>query len=581
MSPSPLHYQVIPIDPHAHLFRVVLTIPEPLPQQQIRMAAWIPGSYMIRDFARHIVMLRASDIQGESVVLQQIDKQRWQLNSIATPLIITAEIYAWDLSVRGAHFDQNHAYFNGTSLFFEVIGQSDRRCEVTLEPPPFAHHWRVATTLPRLTAAAWGFGRYYANGYQQLIDHPVEMADFTLLEFIAAGVTHAVTLSGRHFADTGRLKQDLARLCSAHIELFGRPAPFDRYLFQIFVVDEGYGGLEHQNSTSLIISRHDLPRVGEDRMSDGYRTLLGLCSHEYFHSWNVKRIRPRCLAEADLSQESPTPLLWFFEGVTSYYDDLMLLRCGLIDENSYLELLGETITRLLRTPGRHQQTLRDASFNAWTKFYRQDENSPNAIVSYYTKGAVVALAIDLSLQRHGSSLDQVMQHLWQRYLATGEAIDEATLEAVICQFGGADLPPLLHLAIRTTEELPIRQLLAQRGITLHLRPMSGSKDRGGKATNTAAPAVWLGIKCSADPLGVKVNHVLRDSPAMQAGISAGDILIAWDNLRIDLAGFERLTSCYKPNQGVTLHGFRLDELLCYRVTLVAPPLDTAWLERQP
>ena len=373
-----INYTIAPINPSAHLFEVILTIAKPDPDGQVvSLPAWIPGSYLIRDFARNIVEI-AAVADRKPLALLKLDKQSWRCAPCTGPVTLRYSVYAWDLSVRSAHLDTTHGYFNGTSVFLRVHGQDHLPCTVEIVPPegPFAESWRVATTLPCEDAPKWGFGRYRAADYDELIDHPVEMGDFTLIEFEACGVPHAVTLTGRHRADTERLARDLKTICEYEIAFFGIPAPMQEYLFQVMVIDDGYGGLEHRSSTSLICSRSDLPRVGEPETSEGYRSFLGLCSHEYFHTWNVKRIKPAAFIPYDLSREVHTPLLWLFEGFTAYYDDLILRRCRLIDDESYLELLGQNITRVMRGSGRLKQPLADSSFDAWTKYYKQDETPP-------------------------------------------------------------------------------------------------------------------------------------------------------------------------------------------------------------
>ncbi|HEA25778.1 MAG TPA: M61 family peptidase, partial [Ectothiorhodospiraceae bacterium] len=312
-----IHYHVTPSNPEAHLFEIKLTIQQPAPAgQRLTLPAWIPGSYMIRDFAKNIVTLEAH-ANNEPVAFQKTDKQSWQFASCSGPLIISYSVYAWDLSVRTAHLDQSHGYFNGTSLFLEVEGQSEQPCSVEISAPArdYGSQWQVATTLPSLKAKPYQFGLYQAASYDELIDHPVEMGRFTLIKFSATGIPHEVAITGRHDCDEKRLVEDLARICESQIAMFGE-APFERYLFQVMVVGNGYGGLEHRSSTSLLCNRDDLPHHNMKKVSNGYRQFLGLCSHEYFHSWNIKRIKPAAFIPYDLSQESHTSLLWFFEGIT-------------------------------------------------------------------------------------------------------------------------------------------------------------------------------------------------------------------------------------------------------------------------
>ena len=341
-----IRYLITSRNPASHCFDVRIEVPGPIEDgQQLRLPNWIPGSYMIRDFARHLIDLKAY-ADEQAIGLEQIDKSNWRVGSVSGLLNVEYRVYARDLSVRAAHLDHTHGYFNGSSVFLEVVGRGDEPCEVQIDKPPAdtCTDWRLATSLTRKQAEVYGFGLYEAEDYADLIDHPVEMGEFTQIGFEACGVPHDIILTGRFTCDEARLAEDLQRICEHHIRFFGEPAPMDYYQFQVLVVGDGYGGLEHRRSTSLIASRDSLPQPGVEAVTDDYRDFLGLCSHEYFHTWNVKRIKPAVYEPYDLQNEVYTDLLWAFEGITSYYDDLALVRCGLIDENSYLELLAQTMT---------------------------------------------------------------------------------------------------------------------------------------------------------------------------------------------------------------------------------------------
>ncbi|HID48486.1 MAG TPA: M61 family peptidase, partial [Chromatiales bacterium] len=426
MSATPIQYRICPARPEAHVFALRCRIAQPdRLGQRVSMPAWIPGSYTLRHFARHVIGIRAES-GGQPVNIRKVDSNTWQCDPCDGPLTLDYEVYARDLSVRTAHLDTRHAYLNGTSVFLLVHGKEDHACEVDIRPPAEGGTgWRVATTLPRAGAEPWGFGAYRAADYDELVDHPVEMGDFTVAGFEAGGIPHDIVLSGRHRTDLARLCQDLQKICTTHIDLFGELPAIDRYLFLVQVVGDGYGGLEHRSSTSLLCSRKDLPLAGEKQINEDYRSFLGLCSHEYFHLWNVKRIKPAAFLPYDLLHENHTRQLWAFEGITAYYDDLALVRSGLISGKDYLELLGQTVTRVLRNPGRFRQSVADSSFDAWTRFYQQDESAPNTIVSYYAKGSLLALSLDLTLrqathQRH--SLDDLMRRLWQDYGRPGRGL---------------------------------------------------------------------------------------------------------------------------------------------------------------
>jgi predicted metalloprotease with PDZ domain len=402
------------------------------------------------------------------------------------------------------------------------------------------------------------------------------------VSFEAGRIAHELAVTGRHRADLARLAADLRSLCECHQRFFGGSPPMDRYLFQLSVRGDGYGGLEHRSSSSLVCGRSDLPRAGEAEMSSAYRALLGLFSHEYFHAWNVKAIRPAAFLPYDLSREVHTRLLWVFEGITSYYDDLALVRAGLIEPESYLDLLGQTVTRVWRGPGRFRQSLAESSFDAWTRFYRQDENSPNAIVSYYAKGAVVALALDAVLRRETGdrqSLDEVMRRLWQRYGLTGRGVEEEAVERLAEEVAGRSLADFFARYVHGTEDPPLAELLAYMGVDFRLRPAEGQADKGGRP---AALPEWLdrpslGIRFETAEGGVRVTHVMEGGAGHLAGIAAGDVLVALDGLRVTAGGLEALLGTYPVGAELRLHAFRRDELIELVGRVQAAPADTCVL----
>lgn len=567
-----IHYRIQPLRPEAHLFAVEVRVPSPTPEgQAFAMPAWIPGSYMIRDFARHVVAFEAH-CNGVPLAWQKLDKHTWQLAPASGAVTVRIEVYAWDLSVRGAHLDTTHGYFNGSCVFLAAKGHEDQPCEVEMQPPEGAAYatWQVATGMPRLSGGALGFGRFRADSYDALIDYPVEMGHFTHATFEACGVPHQVVLSGRHRADMARLCRDLKPICEQHIRLFGEPAPMQDYVFMTLVTGDGYGGLEHRNSTSLMCTRSDLPRLTDapDQVREGYRNYLGLCSHEYFHSWNIKRIKPEVFTPFDLNQEVYTELLWAFEGITSYYDDLALVRSGLITPQSYLELLGQTISRVQRGSGTTRQTVTESSFDAWTRFYKQDENAPNAIVSYYAKGALVALALDLTLReltQEEKSLDDLMRLLWQRYGQTGEGVPERGIQALAEELAGQSLDDFFNLALYSTDPLPLTELLHARGVTLNWRAPASHADNGGKPA-TLTP-VNLGVRLAEDPLGARIAVAYDQGAAMAAGLSAGDVIVALDGLKTDARKLDDQLAAYQPGDRLSVHAFRRDELMSFTVTL--------------
>ena len=484
-SAAPIHYQVEVGDLHAHLYRITLTIARPAAKQVLALPVWIPGSYLVREFAKNLQQLTAQ--QGrQTLAVSQLDKSRWQLTCQPNrPLVLHYAVYARDDSVRTAWLDPARGFFNGTSLLLQVDGQTGQPHALTVTTPKGARNWSLTTGLTPVHVDKRGFGDYLAADYDELADCPVEMGPFWSGTFTAGGVPHRFVVAGAAPSFDGeRLLRDSQRICETAIRFWhprGKP-PHANYLFMLNAVDDSYGGLEHRNSTALICGRRDLPRLGQSQQTDGYTTLLGLISHEYFHTWNVKRLRPADFARYDYGQENYTQLLWFFEGFTSYYDDLLLRRAGLLDDAGYLKLLNKTLNQVQQTPGRALQSVAQASFDAWVKYYRPDENTANATVSYYTKGALVALCLDLTLRRESrSTLDAVMRALWKR--CKGGPMTEADLLAVLQQLGGRDFSPELTAWVHGTHDLPVTDLLALQGVTLKEEPAQMAQRLGLRAVS--------------------------------------------------------------------------------------------------
>ena len=574
-----IRYQISSPNPASHYFEVTLRVDNPDPDgQRLRLPNWIPGSYMIRDFSRNLLDLRARGQSGE-LDIEQIDKSNWRVGASSGELTVAYKVYAKDLSVRAAHLDHTHGYYNGSSVFIEVIGQGDQPCEVLIEKPDasFCADWQLATSLKRKQAEAYGFGLYEALDYDDLIDHPVEMGAFTRIAFEACGVPHDIILTGRFECDQARLAADLKTICEHHIRFFGEPAPMDYYQFQVMVVGEGYGGLEHRASTSLIASRASLPKPGQTGVDDDYRDFLGLCSHEYFHTWNVKRIKPAVYQPYDLQQEVYTDLLWAFEGITSYYDDLGLLRSGLIEMDSYLELLAQTMTRVQRGLGRSRQSAAESSFNAWTKFYKQDENAANAIVSYYAKGCLIAACIDLKMREltdGQQNLDTVMRRLWQTCIQQGKGVEPDSIQQLVSEVTGVDLGPFLQELIYGTSELPLPELLAAVGVEVVQRVAKNPQDKGGKDVEAELPAADFGATLKDGEAGLMIQRVVEAGAAQSGGLSAGDQIIALDGLRLNQAQLESKILRAKPGDVWQAHAFRRDELHQFEIVLQAAAATT-------
>ena len=503
-----IHYQIDVHDLHAHVWQVSLTIPQPQALQILQLPVWIPGSYMVREFSKQLSLFTAHQA-GRTCEVTQTAKATWHVHADESQaLTLRYQVHAYDASVRTAWLDALRGFFNPTSLCLMACGFEQLPHTVHISQPNDCPDWQLATALKPVKINAKGFGLYTAADYDELADSPVEMSAFWSGQFTAKGVPHKVVVSGASPSfDGARLLKDMQSICETEISFWhgkGKPV-HDRYVFLINAVADGYGGLEHKHSTSLIFKREDLPRVDQTANSDGYVSLLGLISHEYFHTWNVKRMRPVGLTRYDYTQENYTDLLWFFEGFTSYYDDVLLCRSELISPAVYLKLLGKTINNVWQTPGRKKHSVAQSSFEAWTKLYLQDANSPNLSVSYYAKGSLVGLCLDLSLRQSGHSLDEVMRGLWKRCKAG--PMQESDVLQVLKDTTGRTWQRELKAWVHGTADLPLQELLSAQGVDINM--------------DSAPLTQQLGLRVQENH-AVQVKTVLSGSVCEAAGFAPGD-----------------------------------------------------------
>ncbi|OOY53821.1 hypothetical protein BOV97_00975 [Solemya velum gill symbiont] len=534
------------------------------PAMRLTLPAWIPGSYMIRDFARNITSLKAYDAADKQLSVTKLDKHNWQVDCTEGELVIEYSIYANDLSVRSAFIDSSLLFFNGTSLFLRPIecDVESYRVHISRLQESCCTNWKIATTLPKIATDSDGYGEYQVNSYEQLIDTPLIAADYDSCELTVAGVPHRMVFCGRHTGDLERVGRDITPILEEHIALFGE-LPVQQYLFMTMVTGNGYGGLEHADSTALICSRKELPAYGNESVSEDYQRYLGLCSHEYFHLWNVKRIKPSIMQEPDLGNEVYTPQLWSYEGITSYYDKLALLRSGSIEIVAYLKQIAKVVTRVTRGTGRELQSIAESSFDAWTKFYKQDENAPNAIVSYYTKGSLVAFGLDMELRQQSEdsfSLDDVMRRLWQEYGSKGRGTDDDSIEEICISLVGDGIASFFDLYVRGTAELPLERWFAAVGISSRIRPKSGDGDDGSASASqpdeAAEAKVSLDAVVAEHPAGVLLSVLYQDGLAQRAGLAARDLLVAVDGYQVNKKNVDAIVSALPLQQTVKLHAFR-------------------------
>jgi predicted metalloprotease with PDZ domain len=557
-----MRYRLSLPEPHTHLFHVEAVLERPEPAQELALPVWTPGSYLVREFARHLEGVEAEDGQGRKLAVERLDKQRFRVaTGGAERAVVRYRVYANELTVRTCHLDGTHGYLNGAAVFLCAPGREREPHVLEIAPP---EGWSVATALPG------GPTTFTARDYDELADSPVEIGRHRIVTFTALGKPHEIAVWGRGNLDEGRLADDARRVVEALGGLMGG-LPYERYLFILHLTEKRKGGLEHASSATLNVGRMQFfPR-------DQYEETLGLFAHEFFHLWNVKRMRPAALVPFDYAREQYTRLLWWFEGATSYYEALALARAGVVDARKHLRNLGRALTQLERTPGARKMSVEEASFLAWVKLYRPDENSVNSAISYYLKGELVAFALDLALRRAGSSLDALLRTLYQRY--EGRGLPEAGVEEAAAELLGADAARrFFDRHVRGTE--PIELDLELVGLRLRRRPAQAFDDRGGAPAKNGderpAPG-WLGVELAPGPK-LAVASVREGSPAHRAGLYAEDELVAEDGFRVDRAAlWDRL--CERgPSGTLRLTVFRRDELVEVRVPLAPWPDDTVWLE---
>ena len=559
-----IQYTIWSADLYGHRFHVKLRIENPLPSGQIlQMPAWIPGSYLIRDFSKQIETIEGFALSkpNEALVLERIDNDQWRLPKVTGPVEILTTVYAFDSSVRAAYLDTERAFINPSSLCLAVMGQESLPCAVVLIPPKdtCANSWTVQTGLQPAKVDDQGYGFYLAKNYDDLLDHPIAMGEFQIAHWQSNGVSHAMAIQGCiHEVDLERLATDLQAICTCTINLFEpktKQAPFQNYLFLVNAVLSGYGGLEHRNSTALLCRRDQIPQIHSPLDEASYREFLGLCSHEYFHAWLVKRIQPKAFQPYQLDRRNHTRLLWLFEGFTSYYDDLQLFRSKRIDLKTYLQLVANNWNGILRGPGRLKQSLADSSFDAWTKYYQADENTPNAVVSYYGKGALLALGLDLKIRaftNNQKSLDDLMRLIWKIHGVTLDGIAEDGLDDLMRTLLGAGFNATWNefksRYIFGTEDIPIQKWIDSEFITVKQK----------KHSKLEQIKLQFGMRHSDSNGWLKVTHVLDGGAAQFAGLAAGDLLASMNGERITAARWDKVLSSLITGQIIQICFYRDD-----------------------
>jgi predicted metalloprotease with PDZ domain len=563
----PIVYRVAMPAPASHEYEVEMQVPA-LGRDEVELVfpAWAPGSYMVRDFVRHLTGLVVSDGAGRALPpgrVVRVDKQRWRIAAAGRPFRVRYRIFAFEATVRTSFLDDSHAYWNGSSLFFYVDGELRRRCEVTVALPE--RRWRVATALP---AVAGRRLTYAAADFDELVDSPFEIGTHALHTFSVGRTQFELALYGRTNAEAARLVDILRRVVVATGKIFGG-FPFRRYLFIVHALQVGSGGLEHRASVTM-----DIAGLGfEDET--GYIRFADLAAHEFFHAWNVKRIHDAALGPFDYTKESYTRLLWLFEGCTDYLAHVIILRARITCERQFLKMIAEDWPKYATRPGRNETSLEELSFEAWVKQYKPSENFTNRAVSYYEKGLWTAMALDLELRLTGDGargLPEMLRLLWDRFGRAGQPITDADVRAAAAAIAGRAMNRFFDRYVRGTDELPLPALLARAGLDLQAR---ADWDESARAPGERDPVrsgrarAWSGLALQAER--TVVRNVVPRSPAWRAGLTFNDEIVAVDGARVTAATFAKRIADRRPGARVRLAYFRRDELREARLTLGESP----------
>ncbi len=550
MSAPKVHYFLRIADQAARRFGICVRVDDPNGKPiQLRMPAWVPGSYVIRDFAGHVSSVEATQ-GGQPVDIRKSDKSTWTLTPAAGQACeINYQVYAPELTVRTNDISHNHAFVNPAGTFFAVVGRESEEATLSIEEPS---GWRVSTSLEPNEP-----GPYRVPNYDILVDSPMEIGPHDVHRFEVAGKPHELVVHGEGNFELNTMVEDTRRICETLVDFFG-DLPSPRYLFILLLTANRGGGLEHADSSVLAWPRHKFRPLKE------YRKFLTLVSHEYFHLWNVKRIRPEVLLEFDYSSETYTRLLWIFEGITSYFSELLPVRTGVYPVSFFLELLAEHTVNESSRGGRVSHSLAESSFDSWIKLYRPTPDSYNSQVNYYEKGQLVAMLLDLHLREASSdqqNLDEVMRHLYREVYQRGRGVPEDGFADEVRAATGIDISGFLEEHVLNASQIDMDQGLAKLGLRLREKELEEGETGS-----------WLGATVTPQG-GNQLAQVCLNGPAHDAGLMAGDEIIALDGVRVSHELLKRVGT-YEPNETARYTAFRRDELVEGTITFVPNPYRT-------
>ncbi len=523
------------------------------------MPVWTPGSYLVREFERHVQDFAATDAADKPLAWRKLNKDTWRVETggAGREVRVRYRVYANELSVRTNELNDRHGFWNNAALLMYVAGQL--HAPATVRVVPFGN-WKVATGLPEVKGQT---NTYRAENFDVLYDSPFDVGNFRVLTFEVRDVPHRIVIDGEGNYDAERVRRDVQKIVEAAVALMGE-IPYRDYTFLYHLRAAGGGGLEHLNSTAIIVNRFDF------RTEASYRGFLSVTAHEYFHVWNVKRIRPDALGPFDYTQENYTRLLWVAEGVTSYYENILLRRAGLISDKDYLEGLARDIRALQRIPGRRAVSAEEASFDAWIKFYRPDENSINSTISYYDKGALIGTLLDLEIRRRSNgakSLDDVLRYLYNEFYKKDRNYTPEDFQRACEQMAGASLDEFFRRYVRGRDELDYTPAFNGAGLQLLTTPAPRADGRAPE------PRPFFGATLRQENDRLMVLNVPADTPAYEQGINAGDQIVAIDGLRANQTFFDARVDEHKPGDEVQVTLFRADDMRVFRIKLGTRPDD--------
>jgi predicted metalloprotease with PDZ domain len=568
-APPQISFTVSMPKPHTHMLEVEVRIKRrpdvpAAAEELLVMPVWTPGSYLVREFERHVQDFAATDASGQPLQWEKVNKDFWRVvTKGSADWRATYRVYANELSVRTNELNSDHAFWNNAALLMYLDGFLSAPSTLhILAPEP----WKVATGLPVEPGPK---NTFRAQNFDTLYDSPVEVSNFKMLSFEVKGVSHRIVIDGEGNYDPEILRAGVKKIVETEVELMGGEIPYHDYTFFLHLRSNTGGGLEHLNSTALGYPSFGFRSATGDEVNSAgpnaaaarsYRGFFSLVAHEFFHLWNVKRIRPDALGPFDYTKENYTKLLWVAEGITDYYARLVLRRAGVVSDKDFLMENARAFQQLQNTPGRLVMSAEEASFDSWIKYYRPDENSINSQVSYYDKGAILGLLLDLEIRKQSKgakSLDDVMRYLYTEFYKKDRNYTPKDFQTISELMAGSSLEEFFAKYVRGREELDYNSALAAAGLRLET---TGQTPRPIEKAYLGADVVQEGER-------LMVRRVYAGSPAYEQGLNSGDQIVAFNNMRATKDFFDARLAEKQPGDLVNISIFRFDDLSMLAIKL--------------